>query len=216
MTVVWSTAPINWPETGTFMIAAGVTKGDIKIVGCEPSHVAAVIHKVRQAGISVEQEPDGLRVAGGERIASVDVKTLPYPGFPTDLQALFGALMTQAHGESAIHETMYDDRLLYVSELQKMGAQIRVQGQTALITGPTPMKGASVRALDIRSGAAVILASLVAEGETVVSDMYYVDRGYERINERLASLGARVKRMAGQAPKAGLGLNRGEGCLRDG
>jgi UDP-N-acetylglucosamine 1-carboxyvinyltransferase len=202
-------------EAGTFAIAAAITGGSVVLEGVIPQHLRALNSKLMEAGVEIREEPYRVIIRGAERMQAVDIRTFPYPGFPTDLQAPFGALTTQAHGESAIHETMYDDRLLYVSELQKMGAQIRVQGQTAIITGPTPLKGASVRALDIRSGAAVILAGLVAEGETIVSDMYYVDRGYERINERLASLGARVKRMAGQASKARPGLNRGEGCLRD-
>jgi UDP-N-acetylglucosamine 1-carboxyvinyltransferase len=126
----------------------------------------------------------------------VDIQTFPYPGFPTDLQAPIGALLTQAHGESSIHETMYDGRLLYVSELQKMGADIKVEGQTALIKGPCRLKGSEVRALDIRSGAAVILAALVAEGCSVISNLGYVDRGYEGIDTKLAQLGARIQRVA--------------------
>ncbi|HID86010.1 MAG TPA: UDP-N-acetylglucosamine 1-carboxyvinyltransferase [Anaerolineae bacterium] len=206
-------------EAGTFAIAAAITRGSVVLEGVIPQHLRALSSKLMEAGVGIREEVHRVIVRGAERLQAVDIRTFPYPGFPTDLQAPFGALMTQAHGESAIHETMYDDRLLYVGELRKMGAQIQVKGQTALITGPTPLKGTSVRVLDIRSGAAVILAGLVAEGETIVSDMYYVDRGYERIDERLASLGARVRRMTGQGPISGEGMperNRGEGCLRDG
>lgn len=207
-------------EAGTFAIAAAITGGSVVLERVIPQHLRALNSKLAEAGVGIREEGQRVIVTGAERLQAVDIRTFPYPGFPTDLQAPFGALMTQAQGESAIHETMYDDRLLYVGELRKMGAQIRVQGQTALITGPTPLRGAPVRALDIRSGAAVILAGLVAEGQTTVSDMWYVDRGYERLDERLASLGARIERIAGQSPMSGggeprRGLNRGEVCSLD-
>jgi UDP-N-acetylglucosamine 1-carboxyvinyltransferase len=181
-------------EASTFAIAAAITGGSVVLEGVIPQHLRALNSKLMEAGVEIREEAHRVIVTGAEKMDAVDIRTFPYPGFPTDLQAPFGALMTQALGESAIHETMYDDRLLYVGELRKMGAQIRVQGQTALITGPTLLKGTPVRALDIRSGAAVILAGLVADGETIVSDMYYVDRGYEWFDERLAALGARVGR----------------------
>jgi UDP-N-acetylglucosamine 1-carboxyvinyltransferase len=183
-------------ETGTFMIAAGVTRGDIKIVGCEPSHLAAVIHKVRQAGITVEQEPDGLRVLGGERISSVDVKTLPYPGFPTDMQAQFMVLMCMASGLSVISETIFENRFIHVSELQRMGADIKVSGTTAVVQGGSPLAGAPVMATDLRASASLILAGLAGRGTTEISRVYHIDRGYEAIEKKLAQLGARIWRVS--------------------
>lgn len=181
-------------EAGTFAMAAIITGGSVTLKGAVSQHLGALTSKLREAGAKIIEEEDRYTVTAGDRLWPVDVQTFPYPGFPTDLQAPLGALMTQAHGESAIHETMYDDRLLYVGELRKMGAQIRVENQTAWIKGPTPLKGAPVQALDIRSGAAVILAGLAAQGLTTISNVLCIDRGYERIDERLASLGAEIKR----------------------
>ena len=183
-------------EAGTFAIAAAITQGAVTIRGRVARYLGALSSKLTEAGMTVAAEREVYRVEGCERPAPVDIQTFPYPGFPTDLQAPIGALLTQAHGESSIHETMYDGRLLYVSELQKMGANIKVEGQTALIKGPTSLKGSEVRALDIRSGAAVILAALAAEGQSVISDVGYVDRGYEGVDAKLAKLGARIHRVA--------------------
>jgi len=182
-------------EAGTFAIAAAITGGHVTIRGRVARYLGALSSKLTEAGVSVMAERDAYTVEGRESLLAIDIQTFPYPGFPTDLQAPIGALLTQAQGESSIHETMYDGRLLYVGELQKMGANIKVEGQTALIKGPSRLKGSEVRALDIRSGAAVILAALVADGRSVVSDVGYVDRGYERIDEKLTQLGARIKRI---------------------
>jgi UDP-N-acetylglucosamine 1-carboxyvinyltransferase len=184
-------------ETGTFMIAAGVTGGDIKIVGCEPAHLAAVIHKVRQSGITVEEEPHGLRVVCDATISSVDVKTIPYPGFPTDMQAQFMVLMCLASGLSVISETIFENRFIHVSELQRMGADIKVTGSTAVIQGGKPLTGAPVMATDLRASASLILAGLAAEGTTEISRVYHIDRGYEAIEKKLAQLGARIQRTRG-------------------
>jgi UDP-N-acetylglucosamine 1-carboxyvinyltransferase len=185
-------------EAGTFAIAAAMTRGSVSIQGRVARYLGALSSKLTEAGASVAAERETYTVEGGERLSSVDIQTFPYPGFPTDLQAPIGALLTQAHGESSIHETMYDCRLLYVGELQKMGADIQLQGQTALVRGPTKLTGTRVRALDIRSGAAVILATLVADGKSVVSDMSLVDRGYEGIHRKLTQLGARIERIAAE------------------
>jgi len=182
-------------EAGTFAIAAAITRGRVAIHGRVPRYLGALSSRLAEAGVSVMAERETYTVEGTEVLSAIDIQTFPYPGFPTDLQAPVGALLTQARGESSIHETMYDGRLLYVGELQKMGADIKVQGQTALIHGPTQLQGSEVRALDIRSGAAVILAGLVADGRTVVSDIGYVDRGYEEIHLKLAQLGARIERV---------------------
>jgi len=181
-------------EAGTYAIAAAITQGAVAIRGRVARYLGALSSKLTETGMAVAAEKELYRVEGCEQPLPVDIQTFPYPGFPTDLQAPIGALLTQAHGESSIHETMYDGRLLYVGELQKMGANIKVEGQTALIKGPSRLKGSEVRALDIRSGAAVILAALAAEGQSVISNVGFVDRGYQGIDAKLAQLGAMIRR----------------------
>ena len=183
-------------EAGTYAIAAAITRGAVTIRGRVARYLGALSSKLAEVGVSVSAEREAYHVQGHERFSAVDIRTFPYPGFPTDLQAPVGALLTQAHGESSIHETMYDARLLYVSELQKMGADIGVLAQTAVIKGPCRLRGNEVKALDIRSGAAVILATLVADGQSVISGVGLVDRGYEGIDSKLAQLGARIRRVA--------------------
>ncbi len=182
-------------EAGTFMIAAAITGGDIKIAGCEPYHMEAVIHKVRQVGVKVEEEPGGLRVVGGGAISSTDVKTVPYPGFPTDMQAQFMALMCFANGLSVISEAIFENRFIHVSELQRMGANIKISGNVAMVRGGTRLAGAPVMATDLRASASLILAALAAEGTTEISRIYHIDRGYEGIGKKLAELGARLWRV---------------------
>ncbi len=181
-------------ETGTFMVAAGVTRGNIKIVGCEPNHLGAMINKLQQTGITVEEETDGLRVVGTETISSVDVKTLPYPGFPTDMQAQFMVLMCLTNGLSVVSETIFENRFIHVSELQRMGADITVSGTTAVVRGGRRLTGAPVMATDLRASASLILAGLAAEGTTEVSRVYHIDRGYECIEKKLAQLGGHLWR----------------------
>ena len=183
-------------EAGTFAIAAAITQGSVTIRGRVARYLGALSSKLAETGVSVTVERELYRVEGKEQLAPIDIQTFPYPGFPTDLQAPIGALLTQAHGVSSIHETMYDGRLLYVGELQKMGADIQVEGQTALIKGPRHLRGSEVKALDIRSGAAVILAALAADGQSVVLNSGFVDRGYEGIDDKLSQLGAKVHRVA--------------------
>lgn len=182
-------------ETGTFMIAAGVTGGNIKIVGSKPNHLRAVIHKLQQTGITVEEEVDGLRIIGSEAISSVDVKTLPYPGFPTDMQAQFMVLMCLANGLSVISETIFENRFIHVSELQRMGADITVSGNAAVVRGDGRLTGAPVMATDLRASASLILAGLAASGTTEVSRVYHIDRGYECIEKKLAQLGGQLWRV---------------------
>jgi UDP-N-acetylglucosamine 1-carboxyvinyltransferase len=184
-------------EAGTFMIAAGVTAGNIKITGCEPSHLGGVIHKLRQTGITVEHESDGIRVICEGPLSSVDVKTAPYPGFPTDMQAQFMALMCLAAGMSVISETIFENRFIHVSELQRMGADIEVSGNTAVVRGGKPLTGAPVMATDLRASASLILAGLAAENTTEISRVYHIDRGYEAIEKKLTQLGARIWRRQG-------------------
>jgi UDP-N-acetylglucosamine 1-carboxyvinyltransferase len=182
-------------ETGTFMIAAGVTGGDIKINSCDPNHSRAIINKLRQTGMTIEQEADGLRVIGAETISSSDVKTLPYPGFPTDMQAQFMVLMCFADGLSVISETIFENRFIHVSELQRMGADITVSGNTAVVKGGQGLTGAPVMATDLRASASLILAGLAAEGTTEVSRVYHIDRGYESIEKKLSQLGGKLERV---------------------
>jgi UDP-N-acetylglucosamine 1-carboxyvinyltransferase len=181
-------------EAGTFALGALITGGEVVFRARVSQYLGALTSKLQEAGAEVQAEKSLYRVRAKE-LVSVDVQTFPYPGFPTDCQAPFATLMTQADGESFIHETMFNGRLAYTRELRKMGARIRVNGQTALVYGPSSLKGASVRALDIRSGAAMVLAALCADGETQIGDVHYIDRGYEDIDGKLAGLGAVIRRV---------------------
>lgn len=189
-------------EAGTFAIAAALTGGDVVIENVCPAHMDPLTHKLLEVGAQVEEGPTWYRVTARGPLRAVELQTLPYPGFPTDLQAAFAVLLTQAVGTSLVHERVFDDRLQYTAELRKLGARISVQGQTATIEGPTPLRGAPVRALDIRSGAALILAGLVAEGVTEVLDIHHVDRGYEALDRKLARLGASIWRVPVETPAA--------------
>ncbi len=179
---------------GTFAIAAAITRGEVRLERVIPEHLDPVTYKLLEAGIEVEEGEGRLRVAGRRPMSAVEIQAIHYPGFPTDLQAAFGALLTQAVGTSLIHERVFENRLLYAQELRKMGADIEVSGQTAEIVGPTHLTGTTVKALDIRSGAAVILAALAAEGTTIVEDAHHVNRGYSDIVGTLASIGASIKK----------------------
>jgi len=185
-------------EAGTFAAAAAITEGDVTLEAMEPEHLDAMIWKLREAGVRVETKGDTMRVCSKGELKSVGVQALPYPGFATDLQAAMGTLLTQARGVSMLYERVYDNRLLYVSELRKMGAEIVVAGQTAIISGPTNLSGSGVRALDIRSGAALVLAGLRASGTTQVSDIWHLERGYEHLDEKLRGLGADITRISGR------------------
>jgi len=184
-------------EAGTFAIAAAATGGEVKLCNVRPRHMDSLLWKLREAGADVLEGPSWIRVRG-KPLSGVNVQALPYPGFPTDLQAAFGVMLTQAAGASVIHERVYDNRLRYVAELRRMGADIEVRGQTAVISGPTPLRAAEVRALDIRSGAALVLAGLAASGRTTIRDIHHVARGYESIEEKLNRLGASIRREAGR------------------
>jgi UDP-N-acetylglucosamine 1-carboxyvinyltransferase len=179
---------------GTFAIAGVISGGEVTVRNVVPEHLDPVIYKLEEAGVHVSQGVDWLTVRGGTPLQAVDIQAIHYPGFPTDLQAAFGALLTQAHGTSIIHERVFENRLLYAFELRKMGAVIDVDGQTARIQGPCRLRGAEVRALDIRCGAALILAALAAEGTTTIRDAHHVDRGYEDIVGVLAGLGSHIRR----------------------
>ena len=184
-------------ETGTFLIAAGMTGGDVRILGCDPLHNEALIAKLRDAGMRIDAEGDTLRATGGGTIRSVDVKTLPYPGFPTDLQAQIMAMMTLGNGLSVITETVFENRFMHVSEMMRMGANIVIQGKSAIVRGGAKLRGAPVMATDLRASASLILAGLAAEGMTTLSRVYHIDRGYQRIEKKLSALGADIRRIAG-------------------
>ena len=184
-------------EAGTFLIAAGMTDGDIRIRGCNPLHLDALIIKLRDAGMRIDVVEEGLRAWGGGVLRSVDVKTLPYPGFPTDLQAQIMALMSVAGGLSVITETVFENRFMHVSELMRMGADIVIQGKSAIVRGLPKLHGAPVMATDLRASASLILAGLAAEGTTVLSRVYHIDRGYQQIEKKLAALGADIRRISG-------------------
>jgi UDP-N-acetylglucosamine 1-carboxyvinyltransferase len=181
-------------EAGTFMVAAALTRGDVLLRDCLPEHLDAVIAKLRSAGAEIVAEDGGLRVRGRGEIQAVDITTQPYPGFPTDMQAQFMTLATRARGQSVITETIFENRYMHVSELARMGADIHVDGRTAVIRGVKKLTGAKVMASDLRASAALILAGLVAEGTTEVLRVYHLDRGYEHIEKKLQKLGADVKR----------------------
>ncbi len=183
-------------ETGTFMIAAGVTGGDIRILGCIPSHLDALIAKLREAGMDIVPVDGGVRAAGRKKIDSIDITTLPYPGFPTDLQAQIMAMMTISGGLSVITETVFENRFMHVGELMRMGADVQIQGSSAMVKGVAGLKGAPVMATDLRASASLILAGLAAEGKTVVSRVYHIDRGYEKIEKKLSALGADITRVS--------------------
>ncbi len=183
-------------EAGTFLVAGALTRGDILLTEVNPEHLKTVIEKLRYSGAVVELEgPRSLRVVGSPEIKPQDITTSPYPGFPTDMQAQFMVLMTQAQGTSIITETIFDRRFSHVNELLRLGAAIEVLGDKAVIRGQTPLSGAEVIATDLRASACLILAGIVASGETVINDVEHLDRGYERIEEKLRGLGASIERI---------------------
>jgi UDP-N-acetylglucosamine 1-carboxyvinyltransferase len=184
-------------EAGTFVMAAAITGSAVTVEACEPAHLAAVIDKLRECGVKLEVGRDSITVRPDGRLRPANVATLPYPAFPTDLQAQYMALMTRAHGVSIITETVFENRFLHVAELRRMGARIVVDGQTAIVAGPAPLSGAPVMASDLRASACLILAGLAAEGETLIDRAYHIDRGYERVETKFQALGARIERVRG-------------------
>ncbi|MGO9136669.1 MAG: UDP-N-acetylglucosamine 1-carboxyvinyltransferase [Syntrophales bacterium] len=184
-------------EAGTFMIAVGMTGGDVRVMGCEPVHVEALTMKLRDAGMEITPFDGGIRAVAKKKIKSVDITTLPYPGFPTDLQAQMMALMSVANGLSVITETVFENRFMHVSELMRMGADILIHGNSAMVKGIPKLKGAPVMATDLRASASLILAGLVAEGKTELSRVYHIDRGYQEIEKKFSAIGANIKRVSG-------------------
>jgi len=183
-------------EAGTFMVAAAMTGGDVVVEACAPEHMEHTLSKLEQVGATLEVGERSVRVIGPKTIKSVDIRTAPYPGFPTDMQAQFMAMLTRAEGASVIHETIFENRFIHVSELKRMGAEIVLKGNdVATVKGVKELSGAQVMASDLRASASLILSGLVAKGETVVSRVYHLDRGYENIETKLRGLGATIERV---------------------
>jgi UDP-N-acetylglucosamine 1-carboxyvinyltransferase len=183
-------------EAGTFLIAGAITNGNIELTDCAPEHLASVIAKLRETGVEIQETGAGkLHVRGARKLRAADVLTEEFPGFATDMQAQFMALMTQAEGTSVITETIFENRFLHASEMIRMGANIAIEGRRAVVHGPAKLTGTTVIASDLRASASLVLAGLVAEGETVIDRVYHIDRGYERIEEKLAAVGAGIRRV---------------------
>ena len=182
-------------EAGTYMIAAAMTQGDVYIANAISEHLKPVIAKLKEAGVKVFEDVDGIRVTCDRRPRAVDIKTLPYPGFPTDMQAQFMAMLTVSSGTSMVTETVFENRFMHVDELRRMGAKIKIDGRTSVVEGQNKLTGCQVKATDLRAGAAIVLAALVAEGETQVGYIHHIDRGYDNLVQKLVSLGADIKRV---------------------
>jgi len=186
-------------EAGSLMVAAAITGGSVRVQGARHDHLEAFVTKLRETGVTVTEYDGGLAVQSNGRLAATDIRTMPYPGFPTDLQAQMMALMTRAEGASSFHETVFENRMLHASELMRLGAHIKVDGSTAVVRGPAELSGAPVMATDLRASVSLVLAGLSAHGETLVSRVYHLDRGYERLEAKLGGLGAEVRRVKGSA-----------------
>jgi UDP-N-acetylglucosamine 1-carboxyvinyltransferase len=185
-------------ETGTFLVAAAITGGELEIIHCEPQHLHAVIEKLRDVGVIIEQiSADALRVGANGKLRAADLTTAVYPGFPTDMQAQYMALMTQAEGPSVITETIFENRFMHASELMRLGAQMRISPSSVDVHGPSRLTGAQLIASDLRASASLVLAGLAAAGETWIDRVYHIDRGYEKIEEKLRDVGADIERVKG-------------------
>jgi len=183
-------------ETGTFVVAAAITGGQLEIVNCNPQHLTAALDKLEETGVRIDRpNAFSIRITGGDRLKASDVTTQAHPGFPTDMQAQYMALMTLAQGTSVITETIFENRFMHAAELLRMGAKIRLNGRQAVIEGDSGLKGARVQASDLRASASLVLAGLAAKGETVIDRVYHIDRGYEKIEEKLRSVGADIERV---------------------
>jgi UDP-N-acetylglucosamine 1-carboxyvinyltransferase len=188
-------------EAATFIIAGALTDGDINISGCEPAHLGALLQKLKEVGVKTKQTRDSVRVEGTSDLKAADVVTEEYPGFPTDMQAQFMALATQAEGTSVITENIFENRFLHAQEMVRMGANIKIEGRRAVVRGKAQLSGAAVLASDLRASASLVLAALVADGETIIDRVYHIDRGYENIEEKLRGVGAQIRRMGEILPK---------------
>jgi len=188
-------------EAGTFIIAGALTGGDLNIAGCDPTYLTAILQKLAEAGVKTAIKADSVRVMGDQPIAAADMNTEEYPGFPTDMQAQYMALTTQAAGTSIVTENIFENRFMHAQELVRMGANIKIEGRRAIIRGGTPLSAAAVLASDLRASASLVLAALVADGETIIDRVYHLDRGYENIEEKLKAVGAEIRRVGDIFPK---------------
>jgi UDP-N-acetylglucosamine 1-carboxyvinyltransferase len=188
-------------EAGTFLIAGAMTGGDLNIAGCDPAHLGAVLAKLKEVGVKTKSTVDSVRVMGDNPFTASDISTEEFPGFPTDMQAQFMALATQAEGASVITENIFENRFMHAQELVRMGANIKIEGRRAVVRGKTPLSAAAVLASDLRASASLVLAALVADGETIIDRVYHIDRGYEHIEEKLRTVGAQIKRIGEMFPK---------------
>ncbi len=188
-------------EAGTFIIAGALTQGELDVANCEPKHLTALLRKLESAGVKLTINGESVRVTGGASLRAVDMTTEEYPGFPTDMQAQYMALATQAEGASVVTENIFENRFMHAQELVRMGANIKIEGRRAVVRGKTPLSATAVLASDLRASASLVLAALVAEGETIIDRVYHIDRGYERIEEKLRGVGAEIKRLGEVFPK---------------
>ena len=188
-------------ETGTFLIAGAISGGDLTVAGCNPAHLTALIRKMEEVGVRCEIAGDTIRVRSEGKLQGADISTEEYPGFPTDMQAQYMALVTQAEGVSQVTENIFENRFMHVQELVRMGANIRVDGRTATVRGKTQLSSAAVMASDLRASASLVLAALVAQGETIIDRVYHIDRGYERIEDKLRGVGAKIRRIGEVFPQ---------------
>ncbi|MBO0911272.1 MAG: UDP-N-acetylglucosamine 1-carboxyvinyltransferase [Acidobacteria bacterium] len=188
-------------EAATFIIAGALTDGDLNVTECNPGHLGALLEKLQEVGIKTRPAEDSVRVEGSRNLKAADIVTEEYPGFPTDLQAQYMALATQAEGTSVITENIFENRFMHALELVRMGANIRIEGRRAVVRGRAPLSGAAVLASDLRASASLVLAALVADGETIIDRVYHIDRGYENIEEKLRGVGAQIKRIGEILPK---------------
>ncbi len=182
-------------EAATYLISGAITGGEVEVVDCIPHHIEPLILKLREAGFLVEEGEDRVKISGNDRPVSVNIKTQPHPGFATDIQAQFMALMTLARGQSIVTESVFENRFMHVAELRRMGADIEVRGNTAIVRGVERLSGAPVMATDLRASASLVLAALAAQGESVISRVYHIDRGYERMENKFSQLGADIQRV---------------------
>ncbi|MFZ0758626.1 MAG: UDP-N-acetylglucosamine 1-carboxyvinyltransferase [Candidatus Sulfotelmatobacter sp.] len=187
-------------EAGTFLIAGALTGGDLNIANCDPTHLDAILGKLKQVGVKTKSTAASVRVMGDNPFTASDLTTEEYPGFPTDMQAQFMALATQAEGTSIITENIFENRFMHAQELVRMGANIKIEGHRAVVVGKTPLSAAAVLASDLRASASLVLAALVADGETIIDRVYHIDRGYEKIEEKLKAVGAQIKRIGNMLP----------------
>lgn len=179
-------------ETGTLLCAAAITKGQIELLGAEPEHIAAILYKLEEAGCKIDAQKNKICLQAPKKLKAIDIKTMPYPGFPTDMQSIFGTMLTVAKGTSVIVENIFESRYKYINELQRMGAKVTLEGKTAIIKGVKKLNSSQVRATDLRGGAALVLAGLVAKGKTEVTNIEYLLRGYENLDKKLNLLGAKI------------------------